>query len=430
MGDSFRAENTGALADFLADRLQPGAELVVPIANGEPALLLGELEQRAERLSSVQVHQMDAIRDRPYLHGAYRGRLEHVSWFLSPITRVAYAAGGCDLVPANFSEMPQRLLEREPAFVLAAASPPDSHGWFSLGVGADYVVALIGRVPFIIEANAQMPRTHGANMIHLNEVAAWTEVDEPLVEVSRGPLADRDVRIGEMIAERIPNGATIQIGAGNVPRAAVGALHGHRDIGIHTELFSEGLKDLVDSGVATGARKTLNRNRAVTTMALGSPDLYRWLHDNPSVIFQGVDRVNDPRQVAREESFASVNGAIQVDLFGQCASETIGTQYYTGSGGQADFARAVMFSPQGQGFVALHASTGDGRISRIVPTLDNGAIVTTTKNTVDTVVTEHGLAQLRGRSFAERARALVDIAEPSHREWLERAASDLGLLRG
>ncbi len=417
------------LADYLVRELEPGAELVVPIANGEPTFLLSELERRAEELNGVRVHQMHAMRDLPYLRGAFRGRLEHVSWFLSPITRTAYAAGGCELVPANFSEMPQRLLEREPAFVLAAATPPDSHGWFSLGVSADYVVPLIGRVPFIIEANARMPRTSGTNAVHLQDVAAWAQADAPLPEVTRSPLGERDLQMGELVAERVPDGATLQIGSGTVPRATVTALGRHKDLGIHTELFSDSLRDLVDRGVATGARKNRNRHTAVTTFALGSAELYDWLDDNRSVDFRGVNEVNDPREVALEDSFVSVNGAIQVDLFGQCASETIGTTYYTGSGGQADFARGIMFSPNGQGFVVLHASTGDGRISRIVPTLDNGAIVTTTKNLVDMVVTEYGVAELRGRSFDERARRLIAVAEPAHREWLERAAADLGLLR-
>ena len=416
------------LADFLVARLDHGAELVLPIANGEPAFLIEELERRADDMHGVRVHQMHAIRDRAYLHGAFKGSFEHVSWFLSPVTRQAYAARGCELVPANFSEIPQRLLEREPAFVLAAATPPDEHGWFSLGVCADYVVPLIGRVPFIIEANAQMPRTYGTNGVHLHDVAAWAEVDTPLPEVTRPPLRKRDKRIGELVAERIPNGATLQIGSGSVPRAAIDALEHHKDLGIHTELFSDGLRELIDKGIATGARKNRNRNQAVTTFALGGSGLYEWLDDNRSVEFRGVDEVNDPRQVALEDSFVSVNSAIQVDLFGQAASETIGTRYYTGSGGQADFARGIMFAPGGQGFIVLHASTGDGRISRIVPTLDNGAIVTTTKNTVDMVVTEYGVAELRGRSFEERARRLIAVAEPAHRDWLQRAAVDLGLL--
>jgi len=424
-----RLESPQGLADYLVGELEPGGELVTPIANGEPVLLFDALEGRASELDGVKVHQMHALRDRPYLHGAYRGRLEHVSWFLSPVTRPAYAARGCELIPANFSEMPERLLERKPAFVLAAASLPDEHGWFSLGVSADYIVPLIGRVPFVLEANAQMPRTFGSNVIHLNDVAAWSEIDEPLVAVNRTPLTERDASIGELVAERVPSGSTLQIGSGTSPRGVVRALGDHRDLGIHTELLSDDLMWLIERGVANGSNKTHNRHRAVTTFALGSKDFYDWLDENRSVEFRGVDEVNDPRQVAREENFVSVNSAIQVDLFGQCASETIGTTYYTGSGGQADFARGVMFSPNGRGFMALHSSTKDGRISRITPTLDNGAIVTTTKNTVDMVVTEHGVAELEGRSFVERARALIAIAEPHHREWLERAASDLGLLR-
>ena len=185
---------------------------------------------------------------------------------------------------------------------------------------------------------------------------------------------------------------------------------------------------LVESGVATGARKTRDRHTAVATFALGSQRLYSWLDENPRVLFRGVDEVNDPQRIAEEQHFVAVNSAIQVDLFGQCASETIGSWYYTGSGGQADFARGAVLAPGGAGFTALHATAVGGRVSRIVPTLDHGAIVTTTKNTVDRVVTEFGVAELRGRSLRDRARRLIDIASPAHREALERAATELALL--
>ena len=427
MTDPYRSP--AELADLVTARLSAGSEMVIPIGNGEPPLLMDALEASAEILPGVKIHQMHALRDRPYLHGAFAGRLEHVSWFLSPAARSAYEASGCDLIPANFSEIPQRLIERQPAFVIAAASLPDEHGWFSLGVSADYVAPLIGRVPFVLEANAQMPYTAGMNAIHMNDVAGWAQVDEPLIEVSFKPLSARDQQIGQLVAERIPDAATLQIGTGTTPRGVVYALGDHRNLGIHTELFSDDLMWLVESGVANGALKRTHRHRAVTTFAFGSAKLHEWLDHNRSVYFLGVDEVNDPRQVAREDAFVAINGAIQVDLFGQCASETIGTKYYTGSGGQADFARGAMFAAEGRGFTVLHSTTSDGRISRITPTLDTGAVVTTSKNTVDMVVTEYGVAELRGRSFTERARALIAIAAPEHREWLEREAMDMGLVK-
>ena len=422
------AASVGDLADALVRDLLPGDEVVVPIAAGEPAELISALEDRSAQLHDVTVHQMHAMHDHPYLHGSCADHLRHASWFLSEITRPAYAAGGCDLVPADFSEMPRRLLERKPALVLAAATLPDDDGWFSLGVSADYVAPLIGRVPFVLEASHRMPWTHGSNRIHRSDVRGWFTSDAPLPTKRRDAPLPADRLIGDHIADRIPDGTTIQIGSGSSPRAVARALRGHRDLGIHTELFSDELMELVICGAANGARKTTDRGCAITTFALGSERLYSWLDRNPAVRFRGVDEVNDPRRIAREAHFVAVNGAIQIDLFGQCASETIGPSYYTGSGGQADFARGAMFAHDGTGFTALHATANEGRISRIVPTLDSGAVVTTTKNIVDQVVTEFGVAELRGRSVQERARRLIAIADPAHRDGLRRAASRLGFV--
>jgi acyl-CoA hydrolase len=226
--------------------------------------------------------------------------------------------------------------------------------------------------------------------------------------------------------ERIPDGATVQAGIGGIPNAVLRALRGHRDLGIHTELLSDGIVELVERGVVTGARKTLHPNRIVTTFALGTQHLYDWLHDNPGVAMLPVDYVNDPRTVARERNFVSINATTEVDLYGQCASETIAGRYWSSSGGQADFARGAMYAEGGQAFIVLHSTTSAGE-SRIRLHLSEGSVVTTLKNTVDHVVTEWGIAKLRGRSLADRARALIAIAHPDHRERLEREAHAAGL---
>lgn len=417
------------LAEALVDRLPEGAEVVVPIANGEPVRLLDELEARAERLRGVRVHQMHALRDRPYLHGAHRGHLEHVSWFLSHITRPAFHEGGCDLVPANFSEVPTLMLDREPAVVLAAASPPDRHGYYSLGVSADYAAAMIGRVPFVLEVNHRMPRTHGPNRLHRSEVLAVIEQDYDLVEAPDPATNELDCTIAESVVERIPDGATVQLGIGSIPTALASFLGGHKDLGIHTELLSTPVVDLVEAGAVTGLAKATRRGRIVTTFALGTKRLYDFVDQNDLVLFLPVDEVADPRMIGRERCFVSVNATLEVDLFGQCASESIGTRYWSGSGGQADFARGAQYSEGGEGFVVMHSTTSDPAISRIVPALRTGAVVTTLKNTVDNVVTEHGIAELRGRTLAERARALISVAAPQHRDALSAEANRMGLLR-
>jgi acyl-CoA hydrolase len=415
------------LADALVDQLPAGAQLVVPIANGEPVRLLDEVEARADRLSGVRIHQMHVLHDRPYLHGDHAGHLEHVSWFLSHVTRPAYWAGTCEFAPANFSEVPRLLLEKGPVAVLAAAAPPDDQGYFSLGLSADYAAALIGRVPFVLEVNDQMPRTSGANRLHHSEVAGWCRHSAPLVELPPSGWTAQDEAIAQAVADRIPDGATIQLGIGAIPTAVASALHDHRDLGVHTELLSTPVVDLVESGAVTGLRKHTHRGRVVATFALGTRRLYDFCDRNDTVLFLPVDQVADPRLIGREPHFVSVNATLEVDLLGQCASESLGSKLWSGSGGQADFARGAQYSDGGEGFVVLHSTTRDGA-SRIVPTLRPGAVVTTLKNTVDNVVTEHGVAELRGCTAAERVRALISIAAPEHRDDLQRSARTLGLL--
>lgn len=408
----------------------PGADVIVPLANGEPRTVLDAIDAHAERLKGVRVHQMHALYDHPYLHGVHGERLRHVSYFLSHVTRKAFHDGGCDLVPANFSEVPV-LLRRTTkcSLVLAAASPPDRHGYFSLGTNADYTARFIGTVPFFLEVNPNMPRTFGENSIHVSQVAGWVEADYPMSEMVPPPVSEKDRHIAALVAERIPDGATIQAGIGAIPNTILSMLTDRRDLGVHTELVSDGVMDLMESGAVSGTNKVTRPGKIVTTFALGTRRLYDFLHENPAVEFLPVDWVNDPRVIGREHTFVSINATVEVDLLGQCNSEMIAGRYYSGSGGQADFARGAMYSEHGLGFVVLHSTTSDEKTSKIVSRLCPGAPVTTMKNTVDHVVTEHGVAELRGRSIAQRARALIEIAHPKFREQLTREAHELGYLR-
>jgi acyl-CoA hydrolase len=415
--------------EAVLDHIGPGADLIVPLANGEPVSLLDAVEANADRLDGVKVHQMHALHDRPYLHGAFGDRLRHVSYFLSHVTRPCFQAGTIDLVPNNFSEMRDLLRERtHDPLVLAAASPLDRHGYFSLGVNADYVSSFIGKARFFLEANTRQPRTFGRNQIHVSQVLGWVEVDRPLVELPPAPRSRIDDRIAGFVAERIPDGATLQTGIGAIPNAILHALSGHRNLGAHTELISDGLIDLVERGVVTGVAKQLNRTKTVGTFALGTNRLYEFLDDNAAFELWPVRYVNDPRVIAQEDGFVSINATISVDLLGQCASETISGTYYSSSGGQADFARGAMYSRGGQGFVVLHSTTRNGSISKIVSQLAPGDVVTTLKNTVDKVVTEWGVAELRGYSLRQRAAALIAIAHPNHRDHLEFEAKRHGFL--
>lgn len=415
--------------DALLDHVGAGADLIVPIANGEPVTLLDALERNAHRLDGVRVHQMHVLRDRPYLHAAFGDRLRHVSYFLSHVTRSCFAAGTLDLVPNHFSEVYPLMRHRcRDPLVIAAVSPPDRHGYFSLGTGADYAASFIGRARFFVEANAQMPRTFGRNQLHLSQVVGWVRSDQPLVEVQPVVPSAIDRRIAAWVAERIPDGATIQTGIGAIPNAILASLDGHRALGVHTELLSDGVIDLIESGVVTGARKRNNRTKTIGTFALGTQRLYDFVADNTAVELWPATYVNDPRRIAAEPGFVSINATVAVDLAGQCASETIAGRYWSSSGGQADFARGAMYSEGGQAFVVCRSTADEGRVSKIVGSFSPGTIVTTLKNTVDKVVTEWGVAELRGSSLRERARALIDIAHPDHRDGLRHEGRQLGYL--
>ncbi|MFZ4518517.1 MAG: acetyl-CoA hydrolase/transferase family protein [Microthrixaceae bacterium] len=416
--------------EAVLDLIGPGTDLIVPLAVGEPVTVLDAVEEAAPELRDVRVHQMHALVDRPYLDGRWGSRLRHVSYFLSPVTRPHFHEGGVDLVPSHFSEVPALLAQScERPVVLAAASGPDRHGYFSLGCNADYVASFIGRVPVFLEANEQMPRTHGNNTVHMSQVAGWCRVDRPLLEVPPGRPTDVDRAIGRLVAERIEDGSTIQVGLGAVPDAVMQELTDHHDLGVHTELVSDGLVALAEAGVVTGVHKAHHRNRMVTTFALGTRRVYDFLDENPVVEFLGVEYVNDTRVIASHDRFVSINATTEVDLLGQCASETIHGRYWSGSGGQADFAKGAMMSRDGQGFIALHSTAKDGATSRIVSRLTRGSVVTTLKNTVDKVVTEWGVAELRGATLSQRAERLIGVSHPDYRDQLAREAHHLGYLR-
>jgi acyl-CoA hydrolase len=415
--------------EAVLEHIKPGADVIMPNANGEAVKLVDTLEEHAEQLQDVRIHQMHALRERRYINGEFGDHLRHVSYFLAPATRRAYLAGNCDLMPNHFSEVPD-LLRRHTkcSLVIAAASPPNRHGYFSLGTNCDYTASLVGRAPFFLESNQQMPRTFGGNQVHISQVVGWAEVDYPLVEAHAVVPTDKDQAIAALVAERIPDGATIQAGIGGMPNALLAMLKGHKDLGVHTELLSDGVIDLVESGVVTGIHKMFRRGKIVTTLALGSQRLYEFLHENSAVDFAPVDWVNDPRVIAREPNFVAINATTEVDFFGQCASETVAGRYFSSSGGQYDFSRGAMYSDNGQGFIVLQSTTRDGTKSKIRPTLTPGSVVTTSKNTVDKVVTEYGVAEMRGKTLRERTRALIAVADPKFQDELTQAARSMALI--
>lgn len=409
--------------------IHDGDDIILPIANGEPQILLDILEQNATALNNVRIHQMHTIKERDYIWGKFKGHLDHVSYFLSHATRKAFLEGKCSLVPNHFHEVP-RILEKttKMSIILAVASPMDEHGYFSLGVSADYVASFIGKVPFFLEVNQQMPRTFGSNEIHISQITGYINVDYPLFEVQPAKITEVDQKIAAFVAEQIENGSTIQSGIGAIPNAIVSMLTNHKNLGIHTELLADGVMELIKKGVVTNTEKKLLPGKTVATFALGTKNLYNFLHNNLGIEMRPVNYINDPRIIAQEDNIVSINATTEVDFLGQCASETIQGRYYSSSGGQADFARGAMFAKSGKGFICLHSTAKNGTVSRIQPQLTPRSVVTTSKNDVDHVVTEFGIANLRGKSISERAKELINIAHPDFRDELRFTAKEWGLL--
>ena len=418
-----------ASASAVLDHIRPGTDLIVEGATGEPVTVLDAIEAAAGQLERVSVHQALAVYDRRYHASAFGDRLRHFSYFLTPKLREHFERGTVELVPNDLSSIPSILRARtKDPLLLVSTSLPDRHGYVSLGTNANYGAALKSDVRVFIEANRRMPRTFGRNQLHLSRVVGWVEADYPLYSPPPIPVTDTDRSIAGFVAERIPDGATLQIGIGAVTDAVAGLLTDRKDLGIHTEFFADGLRRLVESGAATGARKRAQRGQAVTTVAYGSPEMYPFLDENPHLEFWPSNETNVLQSIAVHPTFCAVNATMQVDLLGQCASESLGSHYISSSGGQADFMRGAVYSDGGHSFICTHATAVNGTISRIQPTLSPGAIVTSHKNLIDLVVTEYGVAELRGRTIRQRVQALIAIAAPAFRKDLEKEARRLGYL--
>ena len=399
-------------------------------AAATPSVLLDALVDRAAELRDVGMIHLHTEGPGPHLAPGMASHFRHRALFVGPNARAAVNDGRADYVPVFLSEVPQ-LFERGvlPLDVaLVNATPPDAHGFCSLGVSVEAMHAAIRAArTVIVQFNRAMPRTLGESFIHVDEVDLAVEVDVPPYQYLGGPIGEVERRIGEHVAELVPNGATIQLGIGAIPSATAQALRSHRDLGIHTEMFTDAVVDLVEAGVVTGARKERNRGKIVTAFVMGTPRLYDFVNDNPMVEMRLVDFTNDTHVIRSFRSMTAINSAIEVDLGGQVVADSIGSRIYSGVGGQMDFVRGAALAPEGRAIIALPSTAAGGTISRISPVLTAGAGVVTTRAHVRTVVTEWGVAELFGRSLRERAAALIAIAHPDQRDWLTAEARRLGV---
>lgn len=410
-----------------------GAKVVMGLGVAQPPALLKALAERAaaEDLADVRIYYLlsTAIAGETVLRPELARRITPMSLFHSANERAldrADAKRGAMLstqfIPAAFSQVPRLLCEKVGVdTLLTTVSPMDDEGYFSLGTNVDYALAVARRADrVLVEVNRHMPRVSGDCRIHISDVHAVVEWDMPLLEIPRTVRRPDDDAIGAIIAELIEDGACLQMGIGAVPEAACAALAGHRDLGIHTELITPSLVDLMHAGVVNNSRKTLHPGVSVFTFAMGDTPFYAFLNGNPDVAGYQVDYVNDPAVIAKNERMVSINATLQIDLHGACNSEWMDGQF-SGSGGQLDFVRGAFAAKDGRSIIACHSTACNGMVSRIVPRLDGP--VTTPRNDTHIVVTEFGWADLKGLSLRERAEALIKLAHPKFRSALEAAAS-------
>ena len=408
-----------------------GDTIVVPTAVGEPPALLTALSDARQRFHDVRVSQILPVRKYAYLDPQTAEHVRHVAYFFSGITRAGGQEGWVDYIPANFSEIPG-LLECGllPAdVVFSMASPMDEHGYFSLSLGTDYTMAALAKArAVVLEVNPNVPFAFGNCHLHISQVTALTESTDPILEVGLPKIGPVQEAIGKYVADMIPDGATLQIGYGGIPDAVVMQLTHKHDLGVHTEMLGDGILSLVEAGVVTNRRKNYFPGKMLATFALGSKKLYQFMHRNPAVEMHPASLTNDPYLAGKNDNLHAINATMQVDFMGQCGSESLGFSPYSGTGGQTDFVRAANRSKGGKAFIVLPSTAKNETISRIVPTLSAGTHVSTSKNDINYVVTEFGVAQLRGKSVQQRCAELIAIAHPNFRAELRDAARKMKLL--
>ncbi len=408
-----------------------GDTIVVPTAVGEPPALLAALSEARRDFQGVQVVQILPMRPFGYFDAETAAHVRHTAYFFSGVSRPGGKEGWIDFIPAYFSELPG-LIDRgliASEVVFSMASPMDEHGFFSLSLGADYTMAAVRNArAVVLEVNPNVPFANGACHVHISQVAALVESGAALLEVGLPKIGPVQEAIGKFVADMIPDGATLQIGYGGIPDAVVMQLIHKRDLGVHTEMIGDGIMTLVEAGAVTNRRKNHHPGKIVATFALGSKKLYQFLHRNPALEMHPVDVTNDPYLAGQNDNLHAINATLQIDFLGQCGSESLGFFPYSGTGGQTDFVRAANRSRGGKAFIVLPSTAKDGTVSRIAPVLSPGTHVSTGKNDINYVVTEFGVAQLRGKSAHQRCAALIGIAHPDFRGELRDAARRMKLL--
>lgn len=413
--------------------VKSGDVCACPTGLEEPTAICEAVAARAMRgeLTGVVHHATLSVKGGPFMKPELKGKYDYVSWFTGGPGRKGIQEGIHTYIPNNYSTIPGLWRDVQPRLDVfyAEVSPMDKHGYFSCPMAGAEVVAMREKASIILlDVNDQMPRVMGDCLIHISQVTALCESSRPLLVLNNPPLSDDDKKIGQMIADEVCDGATLQLGIGGIPNAVGVLLKDKKDLGLHTEMFTDSMVDLLECGAVTNMKKPIHVGKTVATLAWGSKKMYDFMDDNPAFEMYPVSYINNPAVIAQHDNFVSVNSCVEVDLFGQVCSESIGTKHYSGSGGQLDFVRGANMSKGGKGFIAMLSTTKGGTISKIKPILTPGSIVTTPRNEVDFLVTENGIVRLKGQTASQRAKMIISLAAPQFREELEFEAKKMNLI--
>jgi acyl-CoA hydrolase/RimJ/RimL family protein N-acetyltransferase len=416
-------------------RIHRGDRIFVSTGCGEPQYLIRALidyvESYPKAFFDAEVIQVWTLGVAPYTEQKFEANFRHNSFFVGNDTRKAVNDGLADYTPIFLSQVPELFYRGMiPVNVaLVQVSPPDSHGYMSLGVSLDIVKAAVDNASLVIaQVNSNMPRVHGDGFINIEDVDFIIEHDEPLLEYEANVADEIAQQIGKYVARIIEDGDTVQVGYGSIPNAILSSLSGKKHLGIHTELLTDGIIDLIKRGVIDNTQKTINRGKTVATFCMGKKATYEYIHDNPEIEFKTIDYTNNPLIIAQHDNMAAINSALEIDLTGQATAESIGKTFYSGIGGQADFMRGAVLSRGGKTILTVQSTAEDGKISRIVPFLKERAGVTLNRGDIHYLVTEHGIAYLHGKNVRERAMELISVAHPKFRQQLIEEAKKMKLI--
>lgn len=415
--------------------IHPGDKIFVGTGCGEPQYLVSALinyvKSYPKALLDTEVLQVWTLGVAPYTDEKFKQNFRHNSFFIGNNIRDAVNKGLADYTPIFLSEIPnlfyRGIIPIDVALV--QTSPPDKHGYMSLGISVDITKAAVETAKLVVaQVNSNMPRVHGDGFIHIKDVDFIIPHDEPILEYKSEADTETAQRIGKYVSSLIEDGDTIQVGYGSIPNAILANLYDKKHLGVHTELLSDGIVELMQKGVIDNTKKNINRGKTIGTFCMGKKETYEYLHDNPVIEFRTVDYTNNPLIIAQHDNMTAINSALEIDLTGQASAESIGKIFYSGIGGQADFMRGAVLARNGKTILTLQSTAENGKFSRIVPFLKEGAGVTLNRGDIHYVVTEYGIAYLHGKNIRERAMELIAIAHPKFRPWLIEEAKKLNLI--